>query len=269
MGVRFAKMNGCGNDFIVIDNRDDVLPCAPDQFAVRHCERRKNVGADGLMLLENSDAADFCMVFYNSDGSRAEMCGNAARCLAMFAFRYGIVGPRMTFETLAGPVRGEVDGDLVTIGMANVDLPEPVRAVAVGPHRYEVHFIEAGVPHTILYCDEAEAVDVDGLGRELRYHEAFAPRGTNVDFVQLTGPGSIRLRTYERGVEAETMACGTGAIAAAVVSHLRRDVGGPPVSVRVNGGELNVSFRVSDGSVEDVRLTGDAVTVCEGEICTE
>jgi len=169
-------------------------------------------------------------------------------------------------ETLAGPVAAEVCGDEVSIGMGEVAEPAPAVTLQAAGRRVEVHPIEAGVPHAVVFTEDVEREPVEELGRAVRMHPAFEPAGTNVDFVELTGPASIRIRTYERGVEAETLACGTGAIGSAVVSHLRRGVGGPPIEVRVEGGLLRVNFAVEDGRVGRVRLTGDAVFVYEGEL---
>jgi len=264
MGVQFTKMHGCGNDFIVVDNREDVLPCGPAEFARLHCRRRKDVGADGVLLIERSERAHFRMRIFNADGSEAEMCGNGARCAAMFAYRLGIAPREMTIETLAGPHTAAVAGAEVTVGMDGVSEIGPETELEAAGRTLKVHPLDSGVPHAVVFVDDAEAVDVSPVGRALRYHEFFQPRGSNADFVQVTGPGRIRLRTYERGVEAETLACGTGAIAAAVISHLRGRAGGPPVTVQVNGGLLTVEFEMQDGAARNVRLRGAVVTVCEG-----
>ena len=265
MDLRFAKMCGCGNDFIVIDNRDDIVPEPRAEFSARHCARHMDVGADGVLLIEPSSSVDFRMRIFNADGSEAEMCGNGARCAAMFAFERGIAPQNMRIETLAGIVAAEVAGDEVTVAVGAVPLPDPEMTIEACGEALRVHFIEVGVPHTIVFSEDADSEDVAGVGRAVRHHESFQPRGTNADFVQVTGPDEIRLRTYERGVEAETLACGTGAIAAAVVSHVRRDVN-RPVSVRVNGGLLIVSFDVDEAQARDVRLCGDAVTIYEGTL---
>jgi len=266
MGLRFTKMCGCGNDFIVVDNRDGVLEQDAAEFARVHCERRRGVGADGLILIEPSEDADFRIRFFNADGSEAEMCGNGARCVVRFAARHRIAPLPMSFETVAGTMEADMEGENVTLVMRDVATPsEPVELDVEG-QALTVHPIEAGVPHAIVFVDDVEAVDVEKLGRAIRTHPAFEPRGTNVDFVQLLGPASIRIRTYERGVEGETLACGTGAVGSAVVSHLRKDAGGPPLDVQVQGGLLTVDFTASEGGLGDVRLIGDAVFVYDAQL---
>ncbi len=266
MSVRFAKMCGCGNDFMVIDNRGDVIGDDASAFARRHCERRFAVGADGVLLIEDSDAADFRLRIVNSDGSEAEMCGNGARCAASFAAERGIAPSRMQFETLGGVISAEVGAEQVSIGMGEVMRPgEPVDLSAL-ERTWHVHPIEVGVPHAVIFVEDVEAVPVDRLGRAIREHDAFQPRGTNVDFVRVLGPDAIRIRTYERGVEAETMACGTGSIGSAIASYLRRSVGPPPVAVEVRGGVLQVDFLDCEDAFRDVLLTGDAVLAYEGEV---
>jgi diaminopimelate epimerase len=262
MPVEFAKMCGCGNDFIVVDNRDDVLPCARDDFARRHCRRRLDLGADGVVLIEPSADCDFRMRIFNADGSEAEMCGNGARCAAMFARRRSIAGATMTMQTLAGPVAARILGDDVEIGMGRISDIRLDIDLDLDGQSLRVSFAEAGVPHVAVFVDDVDAADVDAVGRAIRYHEAFAPRGTNVNFVQVLSRGLIRVRTYERGVEAETMACGTGSIASAVLSHKhgRTD---PPVGVETSGGPLKIGFR---SDADGITLEGNAVTVCEGTI---
>jgi len=265
MPVEFAKMCGCGNDFIVVDNRDDVLPCARDAFARRHCRRRLDIGADGVLLLERSDDCDFRMRIFNADGSEAEMCGNGARCAAMFARRRNIAGAAMTMQTLAGPVAAQIIGDEAVIGMGHVADIRLDMELDVEGRSVRVCFAEVGVPHVAVFVPDVDAAEVDALGRAIRYHEAFAPRGTNVNFVQVVTRDQIRVRTYERGVEAETMACGTGSIASAVLSHLHGHTA-PPVRVETRGGPLKINFRSQPDGIHDITLEGDAVIVCEGTI---
>ena len=263
MAVPFVKMCGAGNDFIVIDNRDGIL-ADPAEFARVHCRRRFDIGADGLMLVEDSDEADIRIRVINADGSEAEMCGNGARCAAMFAYRKGIAPASMVMESIAGPVSARVDEDEVTIGLDGASAMEGPYELEMDGRTVTAHWIEVGVPHTIIFVDDAEEVDVFGIGRWVRYHEQFEPRGTNVNFVQHTGPSSIRVRTYERGVEDETLACGTGSSASSILSHLLKGIGDPPIKVKVNGGLLKVDFRIDGDTVRDLRLRGDAVTACEG-----
>jgi len=268
MGLEFAKMSGSGNDFIVVDNREGHLGEDRADFARRHCPRRTGVGADGVLLIEPSDEADFRMRIFNADGSEAEMCGNGARCAARFAFERDVAPASMSMETMAGPVSAEVSDDTVTIAIGEVAAVQQAAQLEAQGEVWTVHPVEAGVPHAVIFTHDVEAAPVEPVGREVRYHPFFQPRGTNVDFVQVLGPGSIRIRTYERGVEAETLACGTGAIASAVVSHARGGAGAPPIAVRVQGGELTIDFRPADGRVVDVRLTGDARFIYTGRLCS-
>ncbi len=267
MSVEFFKMTGTGNDFIVVDNRTDAVGEDRAAFAARWCARRTGVGADGVLLIEPAEGdADFRMRIFNADGSEPEMCGNGARCAARFACVRGIAPHRMIMQTLAGPVSAEVGEQKVTIGMGRVGLPEePVRLDAEG-RQWEVHAVESGVPHAIIFTDDLEGAPVEAVGRAIRRHRYFQPRGTNVDFVRVDGKQSISIRTYERGVEAETLACGTGAIGSAVVAHATGRVSSPPVDVRVPGGTLTIDFRPGADCVTDARLTGDAVFVYEARL---
>lgn len=267
--LTFYKMSGSGNDFVLIDNRGKLLDQDPQEFAKKICHRRLSVGADGLILLEPSDVADFKMRIINADGSEAEMCGNGGRCIARLAHMLGVAKEKMAFETLAGLIRAEVRGARVTLQMAkphslrmNLDIP-------VNGSRYTVHVINTGVPHAILFVEDLDGAPVFELGRRLRYHEAFQPAGTNVDFVQVTGPSTIQIRTYERGVEDETLACGTGATASAMIAAALGKVTSP-VAVTVRSGELlTVHFEKRDGTFEEVFFEGDVRLVSQGELTDE
>ncbi len=245
--ITFSKMSGSGNDFIVIDNRNQ---CVDDvdmsQFITSVCRRKMSVGADGLILIEPSDKADFRWRFYNSDGSRAEMCGNGARCAARFAYVNGISGEKLTFETDAGIVSGQVNA---------VRLDYSIE-LATGP--LAVSSVNTGVPHVVIMQDDIEAVDVFGLGREIRNHEAFAPAGTNVNFICQQGPGRLAIRTYERGVEDETLACGTGSIASALVSAIKLNWTSPINLLTRSNEFLTIHFSGDGGNFSNVYLEGDA-----------
>lgn len=268
MDLSFSKMNGAGNDFVVVDNRNLELALSKDQIA-RLCDRHRGVGADGLLAVEPArEGADFRMRYYNADGGEAEMCGNGARCFARFAA--GLLPARpgvLSFETPAGIILARFDAELVTINMST---PQDHRAPAsldVRGRSLDVHFINTGVPHAVVFVDDVETVDVRADGAALRWHEAFQPKGTNANFAQSAPDGSLILRTYERGVEDETLACGTGICAAALLHHLSH--GTPsPVAVRVRGGDtLLAGFtRATDGSFSEVTLTGPADFVFEGTI---
>ena len=265
-GIRFAKMHGSGNDFVVIDNRDQVVPAADAPEAARiFCRRKFGVGADGLILIENSDKADFRWGFYNADGSEAEMCGNGGRCAARFAFLNGIAPADMTFETLAGTISAQVKGNRVKLELS---LPHGLfldRALDVAGDEVVVSFINTGVPHVVVMVDDIETAPVSELGRTLRNHDFFAPDGANVNFVS-AGDGRLYVRTYERGVEDETLACGTGSVAAALVASMK-GMAGSPVDVVTRGREtLRVYHRVNrdSGAIAEVFLEGGAVLVYQG-----
>lgn len=267
MTLSFTKMNGAGNDFILVDNRAGGLHLAPQDVATL-CHRQRGVGADGVMVLVpcTSGRADWAWDFYNRDGSRAEMCGNGARCFARYVQRLTGGPDRMTIETAAGIITASVGGDRVTV---NLTAPRHLaldQQLGVDGAPVTVDAVNTGVPHAVVFVPDAERAAVQSLGAALRFHPHFAPAGTNVNFVQVLAPGAIRVRTYERGVEGETLACGTGVTAAALVSA-RRHGFASPVTVRVQGGDtLEVRFDVVADGFGNVRLTGPADFVFEGRI---
>jgi diaminopimelate epimerase len=267
MFVEFSKMNGAGNDFILVDNRRGTVQFSREQIA-RLCDRHAGVGADGIIVLVPcaSGAADWAWDFYNSDGSQAEMCGNGARCFARFVQRLTGVQGQFTFETRAGVIAAALKGEQVTVSLTS---PKDLRLgqiVALSVGKSTVHSVNTGVPHAVLFVDDIEKAPVQSLGFEIRFHPAFAPRGTNANFVQVRGPNAIRVRTYERGVEGETLACGTGVSASALIAAELHQWASP-VRVEVRSGEvLEVSFDKKDGQLGDVRLTGPAEFVFEGKM---
>ena len=267
MNLRFAKMNGAGNDFVLVDNRTQTIQLARNQV-VRLCHRQRGVGADGLFLLipAKSGKADWAWEFYNSDGSQAEMCGNGARCFARFVQRLTGANGETSFETGAGIIRATFQGERVTV---NLTQPKDLRLnqqIDLSSGRLTVHSLNTGVPHAVIFVPDADKAMVQPLGAEVRYHKQFAPRGTNVNFVQVLGPNQIRVRTYERGVEGETLACGTGVTASALVSALVHSFQSP-VEVQVQGGDrLQVSFTERQQQFTDVQLAGPADFVYDGKI---
>ena len=268
MRMQFTKMSGAGNDFIVADNRDHRIQLSRQQVA-HLCHRQFGIGADGLMLLVPcaSGRADWAWQFWNSDGSDAEMCGNGARCFARFIqHATGLTGPSVTFETAAGVIGAEFEGERVTV---NLTAPHSLRLLEPVPTRtgpVEISSLNTGVPHAVVFVPDADRAMVQEQGRELRFHPHFGPRGTNVNFVEIKAPGHIRVRTYERGVEGETLACGTGVSASAMISA-RVHGFQSPVRVQVQGGdELRISFTEQDGQFSNVRLNGPATFVFEGSI---
>lgn len=262
--IDFTKMSGTGNDFIVIDAFHRTFDVDWSGFARKFCPRRTGVGVDGLLVLSRSSSADFDYRIFNADGSEAEMCGNGARCAAAFAVRHGFAGPDMRFHTLAGIVEAKVNpGDISVKVSRPKDLQTGI-GLEVDAMSEVVHFINTGVPHTILFTKDLDAVPVDALGRKIRTHSRFSPAGTNVNFVEVSGGERIRVRTYERGVEAETLACGTGAIASAIISHATGNVPHSPVLVNMPGGSLKIDFTNSNGEYQDVWLTGEVSFIFTG-----
>lgn len=271
--MHFYKMNGAGNDFIVVENLDGELSELLDGETIEAlCDRHRGIGADGLLVVEAAEAgADYRFRYYNADGGEAEMCGNGARCFGRFAAH--LVEPpmeRVTFETMAGRLTAEMVGDDVRIAMSDpVDLRMGLE-LGVEGLGVPVHFLNTGVPHVVAFLqdeDALEAMDVFRVGRVLRRHEAFAPAGTNANFAAVRAPGHIVIRTYERGVEDETLACGTGMVACALVHHLLTGAASP-VKVDVAGGDtLEIGFeRDGQGGFGKVTLTGPADFVFEGDI---
>lgn len=267
MVLEFTKMNGAGNDFVLIDDRAQMLKLSRHQI-VRLCDRHRGIGADGVLILIPcaSGKADWAWDFYNSDGSSGEMCGNGARCFARFVQKRANLQRDFTFETGAGIITANFQGERVTV---NLTRPRDLRLnetvpISTGPQL--IHSLNTGVPHAVLFVPDADQAMVAQLGPEIRRHPHFGPRGTNVNFVQLLGPSQIRVRTFERGVEGETLACGTGVSASALISS-RIHRFGSPVKVQVQGGDqLEVSFQEDNGGFADVRLSGPAEFVFEGKI---
>ena len=265
--MHFTKMNGAGNDFVMIDNRDGNISLTNGEIA-RLCDRHRGIGADGLLLIEKpKGGADWCMRYYNADGAEAEMCGNGARCFARFANRLSpTINGAVTFETPAGVISANLAGDLVALAMSQPGpLSEAIEIEALNA-KLEVYSINTGVPHAVVLVEDTEDIDVKALGAALRHHHHFQPRGTNVNFVRQLGPRDLTIRTYERGVEDETLACGTGVVASALtVAALTGAT--VPIRVQVKGGDtLVVDFRRGENGFSDVVLTGPADFVFEGDI---
>lgn len=268
--LEFWKMNGSGNDFILIDDREGRIPEDRMGFLVRRaCRRRESVGADGVIFVQRSDTHDFKWRYFNADGGEVEMCGNGGRCVSRFAYLKGIAGPRMTFETRVGPVTAEVSGRRVKVLMPRpTGLKLDIDLVPMeGWERAD--FINTGVPHVVVHVKDPARHPVFEQGRAIRFHNLFRPEGTNANFVRVAGPGLIEARTYERGVEDETLACGTGAIAAALTSYARGMVSSP-VQVRTKGGEtLTIHFRGEGSRVDQVFLEGNTTLVYRAQLDEE
>lgn len=254
MELEFYKMSASGNDFILLDNRDErVTGAFPDikSFVTKVCRRNHSVGSDGLILIEKGENVDFSWRFFNADGSEAEMCGNGGRCAARYAYVKGIAGSSMVFTTLAGLIRAEVAGSKVKLQLTqptDLKLDYPIQ---LENREIFISSVNTGVPHAVVLVDDVDRVLVEELGRSIRFHKAFGEKGSNVDFVQVVNDRTAKIRTYERGVEAETYACGTGAVASgAILKH--KGLGKSPVTIVTKGGEtLKVYIE------ENVYLEGD------------
>ena len=272
--IPFMKLSGSGNDFILVDNRRGIVDGKlAGALAAKICAHRLSVGGDGLILIERSRRADFRWRLFNADGSEAEFSGNGARCAARFAYLRKIAPKRMTFETLAGMIEAEM------VAAAPGRKPEAVKVrfpdpkglrlnlnVTVNGATRQAHFLDTGVPHCVYLVDDPDRADIVGIGRPTRYHDLFKPAGTNVNFIKVLGPHRIRIRTYERGVEDETLACGTGSIASALLASLVAKVESPVTLVPQSGLELTVHFHAQGESFTNIYLQGDARAVYEGRI---
>ena len=267
--IPFVKMSGSGNDFIVIDNRESIVDEPTLKVFIKNvCRRKLSAGADGMILIEPSSTVDFKWRFFNSDASRAEMCGNGARCAARFAFINGIAGKSLSFETDAGIISAEILAERVKIKMTDPGDLQPHVTVALDDKPVRLSTINTGVPHAVLEEPDLETADIVPIGRALRSHPAFAPAGTNVNFITPRNEG-IAVRTYERGVEDETLACGTGAVASALVSAELYDLPSPiRVSTR-SGSVLTVHFTRKVKRFRDVFLEGDARIIYRGDLWQE
>jgi len=252
--VRFVKMHGAGNDFVLVDDRDGSFP-SEHRLIAAMAMRPGGIGCEGVILVQKSESADFKMRFFNPDGSEADLCGNGARCAAAFAREIGAVSGRaMRFETAAGAVDAEIlENDLVRIAMPD-------------PKGLSGDFVVAGVPHLVVPVENLSKADVEGEGRRIRLSEAFAPDGTNVDFVTYRAPDRVSIRTYERGVEAESFACGTGSVAAAVIGVAAHGLRFPVRVKTVGGYELTVGGVQTADGFTDITLTGPVKRVYEGLI---
>jgi len=269
--IPFMKMNGCGNDFIVADDREEKLVKSFNlsDFVKHACKRRVSVGADGVIMIKKSDKADFMMRYFNADGSEGEMCGNGARCVSMFAYLMGIVKNNMKFETIAGIYESQIKSEnsvkvkFPRINIENIKLNQKYNFI---DNIKDFHYALVGVPHTVLFkknVKEIKDTDFISIGRKIRYTATLFPDGTNVNFVQVMDRHNIIIRTYERGVEDETLACGTGATASVIISGMLNKVDSP-VRVHTRGGILIVYYLLKEKYIDEVYLEGNVRTVVEG-----
>lgn len=258
MQLKFYKYQGTGNDFVMIDNRQNFFPKNNTKLIERLCDRRFGVGADGLILLENDNSTDFRMVYYNSDGNESSMCGNGGRCLVAFAKSLNVIQDRATFIATDGLHHATIDETgIVTLQMKDVD------ALKIDT---EYVFLNTGSPHHVTLVNDLEHYDVKENGAEIRYSDLYRKEGSNVNFVNQISENHFRLRTYERGVEDETLSCGTGATATAIAMNVIGKTNSDVIDIDVEGGTLKVTFTKSNKGFENVFLIGPANFVFEGEI---
>jgi len=271
MRIEFTKMTGAGNDFVVIDNRAKRIRAA-SRVARILCDRRWGIGADGLLLLEKSRVASYKMMYYNADGSYGGMCGNGGRCIAWFAFKKGIAGKTHEFEALDHAYAVKIRKNEVVLTMKD---PRNLRIggeILLDSGKLRINSIDTGSPHVVVPVEDLPGdvslkdVDVLGIGRKLRFHSHFMPSGTNVNFVERVGGNAIRIRTYERGVEDETLACGTGSIASAIVGARLWNLKSPIKVIPKSKMPLMIAFSDKDGAIGRVQLAGPASVVYTGEI---
>ncbi len=262
--INFSKMVATGNDFIVVDNRKRALKRVPE-LARKLCDRKFGIGADGLLLVEKAKAADFSMRILNPDGSEPDMCGNGSRCIALYAKLNKIAPYSMRIETKAGLLNAKVGKSSVKINMTD---PKDMKLgiyLTLKKKAYELHYINTGVPHVICFVNDVENLDLISFGSSVRYHKFFAPQGTNVNIVSFKNKRSILARTYERGVEDETLACGTGSVASAVISGVVKGLRSP-ITVCTRGGDLKIYFTVKNNIIRNAFLEGQANEVFKGQI---
>ncbi len=258
MEISFYKYEGTGNDFVMVDNRELFFPKDDHQLVKHLCNRRFGIGGDGLILLENDFHADFKMVYYNSDGNQSSMCGNGGRCIVAFAKKLGIVENHTSFLAVDGLHEATVtDDDMVSLKM------NAVSTIETHPN---YTFLNTGSPHHIALVEDLKQIDVKKLGSQIRYSELYGDEGSNVNFAQQIGPNKFAIRTYERGVEDETLSCGTGATAVAIAMHRNGQTSSQQVEIEVEGGTLEVSFSKNDDVYEEVCLKGPATFVFKGSI---
>jgi len=256
MTVVFNKYQGAGNDFVIIDNRNNNFNPDDSRLINKLCDRRFGIGADGLILICASDQYDFEMKYFNSDGLLGSMCGNGGRCSADFAIRHSITGKKLTFKAADGIHKAYAEEGIIRLQMNDVRDPAIINGF---------YFINTGSPHYVIFRDNVKDIDVNTEGKKFRWAEEFAPGGTNVNFVEIQNEG-IYVRTFERGVEEETLSCGTGVTASAISSVLSGHLDTKTVKVKTKGGNLSVSFNVSGKNISDIWLSGPATFVFEGKI---
>lgn len=265
ISFEFSKYSGCGNDFILIDNRSAFFNTQNAPLIQRLCARRTGIGADGVIFLENSRQYDFKMRIFNADGYEAEMCGNGIRCLMKFIQDCGIRKSTCTIETFLRPLQVSLAGELVSVEMGS---PFDFRwdlDVEIEGQVYRVHHINTGVPHLIHFCEDIDQFELASMGPKFRHHHQFAPQGANMNVVQLMPNGELHNRTFERGVEQETLACGTGCTAAAIAAHKIFGLPSPITVHTLSEESLKITFAEENGAVVGLTQTGPAIKIFQGK----
>jgi diaminopimelate epimerase len=255
MTLPFNKYQGTGNDFIIIDNSASIFNPSDNNLIKKLCDRKFGIGADGMILINRSDDSDFKMTYYNSDGFESTMCGNGGRCAADFAIRAGIAGEKLRFRAIDGIHEASSEDNMIRLKMNNIDEIKIINGN---------YFLNTGSPHYVVFVNMLSNYDVFREGRKIRWSEEFSGGGTNVNFVESEKNG-IYVRTFERGVENETLSCGTGVTASAIASVLSGHFVSGPVNVRTNGGSLKVEFNITGNHISDIWLCGPATFVFEGK----
>ncbi len=257
MTINFYKYQGTGNDFIIIDNRKAIFPKENIELIQKLCDRKFGIGADGFMLLENSVNYDFKMVYFNADGNEGSMCGNGGRCIVAFADKLGVISSKTTFEAIGKLYLASIENGLVSLTMNDVETIES--------HKNYI-FLDTGSPHHVTFEKEVSKIDVFQKGKEIRNGSPYFDAGTNVNFVEQINENTFKVRTYERGVENETLSCGTGVTAVAIASHKSKKTSSNTIHLQTLGGNLDVNFETEDNSYKNIVLKGPAIFVFKGEV---
>ena len=256
MQLQFYKYQGTGNDFVMVDNRQNLFPKNDTKLIAKLCDRKFGIGADGLILLENDKTSDFKMVYFNADGGESSMCGNGGRCLVAFAHYLGLIGQETTFTAVDGLHYAVLEGDSVSLRMIDVD----------AIHEKPAHtFLDTGSPHHVQLVENLQHMDVPKEGAKLRYG-IYGEAGSNINFVEQLGEDAFQVRTYERGVEDETLSCGTGVTAVALAMHKSGKTSAHAVHIHTSGGDLKISFTPQNDTYTEIFLQGPANQVYKGEI---
>ncbi|MFH1612368.1 MAG: diaminopimelate epimerase [bacterium] len=263
MKINFTKMSGTGNDFIIFDNRKKIKKLIDASFIKKLCERKRGIGADGIILLEKTKTDEFKMRIFNPDGNEVEMCGNGARCFVFWLKKNLLIKDKVSFVTKAGILQAEIKNKLIKLKMTS---PQNIIPEIKLKKDLKVSFVNTGVPHTVILTNNLQETNVIELGKFVRYHQKFQPNGTNVNFITVKDEHTLYIRTYERGVENETLSCGTGIVASVIISDVLKYINSP-VKVHTFGGDiLKVYFEKEKNTYINVYLEGQAEIIYEGQI---